>query len=413
MRRCLILLTTGFPFTSGEPYLHAEIPILAAQFTHVFLFAVGLRPGLAPQVQLPENVIVCNGARISPLRARAEDVLHGLPACIAPQLPAQDLREAGRRPSRRVFLGYYLSRVDRLAEEIETCLRDVDFSLYDQVCVYSYWFFATAGVGVRVRDFLRRRGAQNVRLVSRAHSYDLYTYANALSYLPCRTSLLQALDGVYAVSRNGCAYLRDRYPAYREKIHTAYLGTDGGVRTAGSVDGVFRILTCCRTIPLKRLDRLADVLRMLPADSRVEWTHIGDGSALPALRRQCAALQGVHVRFLGALAHEKVLDYYTHNPVDLFVNLSSREGLPVAVMEALSFGIPALVTDVGGCSEMIRQDYNGALLAPSFTSAALYEMLRHCMRTAGAMRENAFQTWQTQFSAGDNYARFVRTLCGE
>ncbi len=415
MKRCLILLTTGFPFTSAEPYLEAELPVLAARFTHVFLFAIGLQPGLAPTLPMPKNVIVCNCASVSRRRGRTTDLLRGLPAAASLDgVCAQDRREAGASPAKRAFLGYYLTRVHRHAAEVEACLADVDFSLYDQVCLYSYWLFAAAGVAAELREYLRDRGVGNVRFISRAHSYDLYTYANALSYLPCRTALLRAADGVYACSEDGAAYLRERYPDFRDKIHTAYLGTAEGERTEGSGDGVFRILTCCRTIPLKRLDRLADVLKTMPPDSRIEWTHIGDGSALAALRRQCGGgFAGVQVRFLGALAHAQVLQYYRQHPVDLFVNLSSREGLPVAVMEAMSFGVPAVVTDVGGCGEMIRTGYNGYLLPADFTAGALQNTLRHAMRDAASMRENALRTWRTRFSAQENYTQFCRVLCGE
>ena len=415
MKRCLILLTTGYPFTSAEPYLEAELPIAAARFSHVFLFAVGLRPGLSPIAATPENVVVCNCASLSGKAGRATDLLHGLPTAATLDGVAQTDRTAvGASVAKRAFLGYYLARVQRHASEIEACLADVDFSLYDEVCLYSYWFFVTAGVAVKLREYLRSRGVENNRLISRAHSYDLYAYANRLSYLPCRTALLDALDGVYVCSHDGENYLKERHPEFRDKIHTAYLGSSGGERTDGSTYVGFRILTCCRTIPLKRLDRLADALKMLPADSRIEWTHIGDGSALPALRRQCGdGFAGARVRFVGALPHEEVLEYYRSHPVDLFVNLSSREGLPVAVMEALSFGVPALVTDVGGCGEMIRNGKNGFLLPRDFTSPALCDLLRLAMRRASQMRDDAFATWQERFCAQTNYTDFCRVLCGD
>ena len=40
---------------------------------------------------------------------------------------------------------------------------------------------------------------------------------------------------------------------------------------------------------------------------------------------------------------------------DLFMNVSSSEWLPVSIMEAFSFVIPALVTAVGGNPEIVQE----------------------------------------------------------
>ncbi len=413
MKRCAILVTTGFPFAGGEPYLEAEIPVLAQTFSRVLIFTIGLSPDRTAALPLPENVTAYNCARGSRKLNRLRDLVCGLPTVfrLPEDLPAEDRREAGTSPARRLFLGYFLSRVRRHTAEIAAVLSGTDLSAYDEVLVYGYWFFAAAACAVRLRPVLERRGARKIRAISRAHGYDLYTYANRLGYLPCRTALLRSLDAVYPCSDDGAAYLAQRYPAFADKIHPAFLGTDGGVRTDGSDDGVFRILTCARTVPLKRLDLLAAALRTLGADGPVEWTHIGDGPSLPALRKAAQSFPaGVTARFTGALAHTDVLRFYRTHPVDLFVLVSSREGLPVSVMEALSFGVPAVVTDVGGCTEMVRDGENGYVLPADVSVPALAETIRAARTDGARMRDAAFDTWQSRFVARENYLRFVRQI---
>ena len=412
MKRCLILLTTCFPFTSGEPYLEAELPRLAARFSHIYIFTVGLEPNAAPTQMLPENVTAYNCARLSRTRGKITDFLRGLPTVLfLPRLPQADLREAGHSPAKRAFLGYFLSRVRRHTDEITAYLDRMGFSGFDEVCLYSYWFFVAAAVGARLRDVLRQKGVPT-KCISRAHSYDLYTYANRLRYLPCRTMLLEKTDAVYICSADGHQYLSERYPEFAHKMHISYLGTEGGTLTAGSGDGVFRILTCSRTIPLKRLDRLCDALLLLQySGDAIEWTHIGDGPALAALQSKAQSLHlAAPVRFTGALSHDNVLQYYRTHPVDLFVNLSSREGLPVAVMEALSFGVPAAVTNVGGCKELIRDGQNGYLLAADFSDEALAAVLQKAISAAASMREAAYDTWCRKFSAAHNYSQFIDAI---
>ena len=49
---------------------------------------------------------------------------------------------------------------------------------------------------------------------------------------------------------------------------------------------------------------------------------------------------------------------------DLFVLPSYREGLPNVLIEAGSYGIPLLATNINGCNEVIIHEKNGLLIAP-------------------------------------------------
>jgi glycosyltransferase involved in cell wall biosynthesis len=87
---------------------------------------------------------------------------------------------------------------------------------------------------------------------------------------------------------------------------------------------------------------------------------VGEGQDREALERYAYAhgLSG-NVIFTGYL--ENVLDYY--GILDLLVVPSLSEGLPNAVLEAMSFGVPVLATRVGGIPEIIG-DGNGVLVEP-------------------------------------------------
>jgi glycosyltransferase involved in cell wall biosynthesis len=53
----------------------------------------------------------------------------------------------------------------------------------------------------------------------------------------------------------------------------------------------------------------------------------------------------------------------------LFVMSSAWEGLPIALIEAASAGLPCIVTDVGGCREVIDTCSNGLVVAPGNVQA--------------------------------------------
>ena len=48
----------------------------------------------------------------------------------------------------------------------------------------------------------------------------------------------------------------------------------------------------------------------------------------------------------------------------LFVLPSYNEGLPIAILEAMSYGIPVISTDVGSISEVVKDNETGFLIKP-------------------------------------------------
>jgi glycosyltransferase involved in cell wall biosynthesis len=76
------------------------------------------------------------------------------------------------------------------------------------------------------------------------------------------------------------------------------------------------------------------------------------------------------------LVHDKKLSHVVHflgsqsdvrpfyNSADLFLMTSSSETFSIAAIEAMSFGLPCVLTDVGGASEIVLPDFNGYLCEP-------------------------------------------------
>lgn len=99
---------------------------------------------------------------------------------------------------------------------------------------------------------------------------------------------------------------------------------------------------------------------------------IGDGQDRPALENFCreTGLAG-RVLFLGY--QDKVADYY--QILDLLVLPSLSEGLPNTILEAMSFGIPVLASEVGGVPEVIENG-NGVMVPPGDAEALAAGMIK-------------------------------------
>ena len=101
----------------------------------------------------------------------------------------------------------------------------------------------------------------------------------------------------------------------------------------------------------------------------IVWQHIGDGPLRESLTAKVKGL-GLESKFvfLGAFDSRDVLDYYTSNTLDVFVNTSTSEGVPFSIMEAFSVALPVIATNVGGTGEIL--DNAAGILLPSDPSAA-------------------------------------------
>ena len=116
----------------------------------------------------------------------------------------------------------------------------------------------------------------------------------------------------------------------------------------------------------------------------------------------------------GPMPNEKLMRWYAEHPVSCLVNVSSSEGLPVALMEACSFGFPCVATEVGGTPEAVRDGVTGYLLgrnpSPQEIAASLEKLAQLPEEEYRSMCRAARRLWEDKFNAEKNYARFYEDL---
>jgi glycosyltransferase involved in cell wall biosynthesis len=102
---------------------------------------------------------------------------------------------------------------------------------------------------------------------------------------------------------------------------------------------------------------------------------VGGGALMPQLK-ELVELEGVQsmVELLGARNDVREL----MSAADLYVNCSLYEGMPIAVIEALSSALPIVATNVPGNRELIEQGRNGVLV-PGSDPRALGEAIAALM----------------------------------
>lgn len=173
---------------------------------------------------------------------------------------------------------------------------------------------------------------------------------------------------VFFISKNGLEYYRNTFSTRENDVYKlCYLGTENSVSfCAHDYTDSIHLLSVSYVVPVKRIHLIIEALSLCSKSGiKINWIHIGDGSEMQNIiqlaQDKLDDRQFVTYRFLGARANAQVCDYYKDTNVDLFVNMSESEGLPVSIMEAMSHGVPVIAPDVGGIGEIV-DDAAGWLL---------------------------------------------------
>jgi glycosyltransferase involved in cell wall biosynthesis len=149
--------------------------------------------------------------------------------------------------------------------------------------------------------------------------------------------------------------IRNRFGLHDEEI---------AIFNAGRIEkqkGIQRLLAC---IPLLK--------------SKGFRFHIfiaGDGTYKDHLKDLVKTYNGEkNVTFLGRVTHEHLPDFY--NMADVFVLPSEREGVPMAILEAIACGTPVIANGVGGIPKFLRNGVNGMLLDDLSTETITSSILK-------------------------------------
>lgn len=90
-----------------------------------------------------------------------------------------------------------------------------------------------------------------------------------------------------------------------------------------------------------------------------KWVFYGSGPLLNSLQKKVKELNLInHCYIPGNIDHQELLSRYENNKVDIVVSssisiLNVFEGIPVSLMEAMSYEIPVIATDCGGTKELV------------------------------------------------------------
>jgi glycosyltransferase involved in cell wall biosynthesis len=111
----------------------------------------------------------------------------------------------------------------------------------------------------------------------------------------------------------------------------------------------------------KRLDLWLEIIAEdISQNPKIYGVIVGAGPLAPMLKEKHAAL-GLEGKVFFAGLQTNVKPYY--EAMDIFMMSSSFEGLPIALLEAMSMSCAIVSTDAGGIKEVLRPDEDGSVVS--------------------------------------------------
>jgi len=396
----LIIYTNNFPYETGEPFLAEEIEYLSGYFTSIHIIPLFFVSDIVRKV--PANVtysqpIFKYNINHHKIRLFFDGILNTSPVLYF-------VKEA-------LVKSVLFNRVHFIHWLSFTCIHrfllknNPTGALGTGTILYFYWGDKPSGIV----PFLKKKFANPI--IVRFHGSDVFEEVKN-GYIPCRESLLKSLNAAVFISQKGENYVKNKYPGINFASWVFRLGVKNRGKAKASSDGEFRVVSCSNVVKLKRVHLILEAL--MQCEHRIHWVHFGDGPLLSDLIEKVTLVKdNIIITLKGQVLGSEIYDYYKNMPVDLFINVSESEGIPVSIMEAISFGIPVIATDVGGVSEIVNESM-GKLIPKDFSTLELAGIIED-FRTKSeneisVLKENAYNVWEKNYNAEINFPHFADFL---
>ncbi len=246
-----------------------------------------------------------------------------------------------------------------------------------------------------------------------AHAFDLFAERLLLA------EKVRAARFVVTISEYNRRFLAGYVPGTEDKIQVVHCGIDPSEHCPAGRTGIVRkpeILSIGQLVEKKGFGYLLDCLKIL-AEEGVPFhcTIVGGGYLKERLERKVFDYGLEHLVHMTGPVYQEVARSYL-SIADIFVlacvvaGNGDRDGIPVALMEAMATGIPVVATSVSGIPELVQHGETG-LLVPERDAAALATALRQLV-TSAELREELGANGRETVIQDFNVAKSARQLIG-
>lgn len=393
--RTLIFFSTQYPY---ETTLKNEFTVLSRHFQTIYYFPASINQG---EAWVPENVKVLDDLSKANLK-KPWSFLFNHFFYVAVFFLNEALRKGNflaYLKHAKVYIRYFLDNLHK-SDILRKYFSD---EILKNALFYDYWFQdSTLALAI-----LKQKKIIN-HAICRAHRFDLYDVQESKWMVPFRHFICRNIDNVFPVSMHGLNYLSAKEPDYKEKFRLHYLGVSNHnfVSLPGSKLQKHLILSCSNFRHFKRVHVIPDVLKNL--NLPVHWVHFGTGDFFDETQKKIKELpENISCDLKGNVPNKEVLEFYLNNSVSVFLSLSVSEGLPISMMEAVSYGVPVAAMSVCGIPELV-DNRSGVLFSLNDDVKEITDKLRNfLLNNPASERQNVKKVFTERFDIDTNLEKFA------
>lgn len=411
-KKDLLLICNHFPFGHGETFLANEFPYLHDNFRKIVIL---VRTDANTKTRIvPDDVSIfkispksSSKIKLSVLLFKQMNLLVGLlkeeintiSSVYGNKLSMNQIKQMWHDVVKSIELASFIKR---------NILRE----LSNNAVIYSYWQNSAT-----VAALLIRKEFPEYKVICRAHRGDLYFYAQENHYLSYRRFISENIDKLFFISDDGMKYQTQLL----KKSYASFVVSRLGVKKERELIPKKKlegrtIVSCSNIIPVKRIELIVKALALIE-EIDIKWIHFGGGyledSVKATAKQMLSSKTNIRYCFKGKTDNKAIHRFYAENHINLFINVSESEGIPVSIMEAISYGIPVLATDVGGTGEIVT-DAIGKLLERNLSPATLAKHIKTFFTPSpeklSDYSKNARELGRKDYSSEKNYNNFIKQI---
>ncbi|NQY66449.1 MAG: glycosyltransferase [Flavobacteriales bacterium] len=420
-RKNIVIFVTAYPYGFGEAFFEEEIKVLDQNFDHI-------RIVITTDQKLSDTKTFCLPTKVKLVKLtdykKSIDLSNKFSSLFSigvwVQLYLAKFKHLVPFSVGLVAQIVNCSRKGKAVEmAIERFIANVGIEAKNTM-FYSYWCDSTA---IALANMASKD--DSIKFITRMHRWDLYYEKHKIPFLPFRELILSFAHRVICISEDGKDYLskkdliEDPTKIIVSKLGVKELGLNVAYSDKSSAVQLV-VLSLSLISPVKRLDKLVTALSQI-SNIEIHWHHIGGGEKEfedeieNTINEKLNNKPNVKVVFHGMKNKKEIDVFLVNQPINIFVNCSDSEGIPVSIMEAMSASIPVIAYNVGGISEIVTTK-NGILLEQDNDDSAqcLTEALQDFSQLPNEekieMSNNARRTWRDKYNAKQNFEFMVDIL---
>lgn len=222
--------------------------------------------------------------------------------------------------------------------------------------------------------------------------------------------ILRNATVIVFVSEVARVFFISKHPEYKDKCKTIYIGMDPFMKPKEERnDNIIKFVTvgtvCERKNQILAVEAF-DSLKKYP----ISLSVVGGGDELKRCKQYVSEHQIENIVSFEGPTND-VESCLAQS--DVFIMTSKDEGLPVAAQEAMAMGLPLILTDVGGCKELVVN--NGIVINPNIDEVkkAIMYFVEHpeIIKEWGKNSKKVFNSKFSLERMTDEYINVAKELC--